>query len=435
MSGVTTMFRSLQSINYRIWFAGALVSNTGTWMQRTAQDWIVLTELTNHDALAVGVTSALQLGPQLLMVPWSGLIADRLNKRHTLMVTQASMGILGLALGLIVVTGVAQLWIVYAFAFALGVISAIDAPVRQTFVSELVGGDNLANAVALNSASFNLARTMGPAIAGILVALIGAGPVFLLNAVTFGAVLTSLKFIDPRKLVATKRLVRAKGQLLEGFRYVRGRRDILVIFFIVFIIGTFGFNYPIYTSTMATITFGQGSAAFGLLSSLMAIGSVIGALLSATREKPLIRYIVLGSLGFGVFALAAAVMPNYWLFAVMLMFLGFSGQQLMTTSNATVQMTTDPQMRGRVMSLYMAIFAGGTPLGAPIVGWVADSLGPRWALGVAALAGFVAFAVGLMWLLARRADRRDSEGVIQPIAERERLEEDLALDEADAKKA
>jgi MFS family permease len=444
------MFRSLSSVNYRIWFAGALVSNVGTWMQRTAQDWIVLTELTDHDAAAVGIVMALQLGPQLLLVPWSGLIADRLDRRRTLMVTQASMGLLGLGLGLIVVTGVAQLWHVYLFALLLGIASAIDAPVRQTFVSELVGGSNLSNAVALNSASFNAARMIGPAVAGILVAVVGAGWVFLLNAVTFGAVLASLVFIRVDQLRTTKRAPQGRGQLLEGFRYVRGRPDLLVIFVIVFIIGTFGLNFAIFTSTMASVEFGQGSAAFGILSSVMAIGSVTGALLSARRERPRLRLVFVAAAAFGVSCLVAAIMPSYWGFAVVLVLVGLSAQTLMTTANGTVQTTTAPEMRGRVMALYMAVFMGGTPLGAPVVGWVANTFGPRWAIGVAAAAGLMAAAIGLGWLVVFRHLRLHYDGQAHPRLvvshdgrprasghspeTTEELEEDLALDEADARR-
>ncbi|MCS5733006.1 MFS transporter [Herbiconiux daphne] len=452
---MSAMFRSLASINYRIWFAGALVSNVGTWMQRTAQDWIVLTELTDHDAAALGITVALQLGPQLLLVPVSGLIADRLNRRHTLMATQIAMGVLGAGLGIIVLAGVAQLWIVYVFALLLGVASAIDAPVRQTFVAELVSGANVSNAVALNSASFNAARTIGPAIAGVLVAVIGAGWVFMINALTFAAVVVSLKFIRIGAAQLMAKAPRQKGQLLAGFRYVRGRPDIVIIFVIVFIIGTFGFNYQIFTSTMATVTFGQGSAGFGLLSSIMAVGSVAGALVSASRDRPRVRLVFLATAGFGVSALAAALSPGYWVFAGTLVLIGFCGQILMTTANGTVQTTTDPMMRGRVMALYMAIFMGGTPIGAPLVGAIANTLGPRWALGVAAIAGFAAFGVGLVWLVRHRhlrvrfGERRRPRlvfgsagdetltGSIRAVdaADEEELEEDLALDEAEAKRA
>nr|WP_239452072.1 MFS transporter [Frondihabitans sp. PAMC 28766] len=393
------MFSSLKVFNYRLWFSGALVSNTGTWMQATAQDWLVLTRLTNHNATALGVTMALQFLPPILMIPVTGLIADRYDRRRMLMLTQGSMGILGLALGLLVVTDVVQLWMVWAFALVMGVVQAVDAPIRQSFVSELVPPKKLTNAVSLNSASFNGARLIGPAVAGVLIAVIGTGPVFLINAASFIAVLTSLKFIRVSQLQFKPRVKRAKGQIKEGFRYVRGRHDLVVIFIMIFIIGTFGLNFPIYTSTMATQSFGVGASGFGLLTSAVAVGSLAGALLSARREKPRMRVLVLAAISFGVTLTVAALMPTYWSFAAVLIAVGLSSITLMTTANGIVQLSAAPEVRGRVMALYMAIFTGGTPIGAPIVGWVANTFGPREAIGVGAAAGFVAAAVAITWLI------------------------------------
>ncbi|AMM19080.1 MFS transporter [Frondihabitans sp. PAMC 28766] len=396
---MSAMFSSLKVFNYRLWFSGALVSNTGTWMQATAQDWLVLTRLTNHNATALGVTMALQFLPPILMIPVTGLIADRYDRRRMLMLTQGSMGILGLALGLLVVTDVVQLWMVWAFALVMGVVQAVDAPIRQSFVSELVPPKKLTNAVSLNSASFNGARLIGPAVAGVLIAVIGTGPVFLINAASFIAVLTSLKFIRVSQLQFKPRVKRAKGQIKEGFRYVRGRHDLVVIFIMIFIIGTFGLNFPIYTSTMATQSFGVGASGFGLLTSAVAVGSLAGALLSARREKPRMRVLVLAAISFGVTLTVAALMPTYWSFAAVLIAVGLSSITLMTTANGIVQLSAAPEVRGRVMALYMAIFTGGTPIGAPIVGWVANTFGPREAIGVGAAAGFVAAAVAITWLI------------------------------------
>ena len=393
------MFRSLSGVNYRIWFSGALVSNIGTWMQRTAQDWIVLTQLTNHNAAAVGVVMALQFGPQLLLMPWSGLIADRFDRRKLLILTQSLMGLLALGLGIITVFGVVELWQVYLFALALGVVSAIDAPARQTFVSELVTHENMSNAVALNSASFNGARMIGPAVAGVLTAVVGAGWVFMINAVTFGFTVLAMFLLRKSLLRPQARAPRERGQLMAGFRYVRGRPDIVVVLIVVFLVGTFGFNFAIFTSTMTTITFGLGSSAFGLLSSIMAIGSVAGALMAARRPEARLRLILIGAAAFGATCAVAAFMPTYNLFAVSLVVVGFSSLTLMATANAYVQTTTEPAMRGRVMALYMAIFAGGTPLGAPLVGWVADQFGPRWAVGVAAASGILAALAVMIWMV------------------------------------
>jgi MFS family permease len=399
------MFRSLSGVNYRIWAGGAIVSNVGTWMQRTAQDWIVLTQLTHNNAAAVGFVMALQFGPQLLLLPITGWAADHLDRRKLLMATQGAMGTLGLGLGILTVTGVVQLWHVYVFALLLGCVAAFDAPARQTFVSELVIGPNLSNAVALNSASFNMARLIGPAVAGLLVAVVGAGWVFLINAATFGAVLLSLKFLRVEKLYRSERAKRQRGGLVEGFRYVRRRPDIMVILVMVFLIGTFGLNFPIFISTMSVSVFHAGAGEYGLLSSIMAIGSVAGALMAARRERPRVALLFAGAAFFGFGCALAAVMPSFWLFALALIVIGVSSQTLMTTANGTVQMTTDPQLRGRVMAIYMAIFMGGTPVGAPIVGWVADTFGPRWAMGVGAASGFAAALVGVFYLIKYRSLR------------------------------
>ena len=393
------MFRSLSGYNYRVWSSGAIVSNVGTWMQRTAQDWVVLTQLTHHDAAAVGIVMALQFGPQLLLLPISGLVADRINQRHLLMATQAAMGLLGLALGILTVTGTVQLWHVYVFAFLLGCAAAFDAPARQTFVSQLVGGKNLSNAVALNSASFSLARMIGPAVAGLLTASVGAGWVFLINAVSFAAVLISLKFLRVSELNSVPKVARKRGNLVEGFRYVKSRPDIMVVLIMVFLIGTFGLNFPIFISTMSTTVFHKGAAEFGILSSVMAVGSVAGALLSARREKPRLRFLFVATAVFAVGCGFAAIAPSYWLFGAALVLTGLASQTLMTTANGSVQLSTPQALRGRVMAIYMAIFMGGTPLGAPIVGWVANEFGPRWSLGVAAAAGILATAVGVYWLV------------------------------------
>jgi MFS family permease len=393
------MFRSLRVFNYRLWFVGALVSNTGAWMQRTAQDWIVLTELTDNDAAALGITMALQFGPLLLLMPVAGLIADRFNRRTVLLLTQAAQGLLALGLGLLVVFGHAQLWHVYAFALALGVVTAIDAPVRQAFVSELVSEADLPNAVALNSTSFQSARMIGPAVAGILVALVGAGPVFLINAASFVGVMFSILAIRPASLRSSPRLSKARGHISASFRYVRARTDIVIVLIMVFLVGTFGFNFPIFISTMITVEYGAGSAEFGVLSSVMAVGAVFGSLLAARRERARLSVVIVAAAAFGLSCAIAAVTPTYWSFAIALVAIGITSLSMMSTANAYVQTTTAPAMRGRVMALYLGIFAGGTPIGAPIVGWAANAFGPRWAMSIAAFAGLAAAAIAITWLV------------------------------------
>jgi len=397
---VSAMFRSLASADYRIWFVGALVSNIGAWMQATAQNWVVLTELTANDALAVGITMALQFAPQLLLVPITGLIADRFERRRILMVTQTCLMLLGLALGLLLIFGHAQLWHLYGFALALGIVNAVDTPARQTFVADLVSGSDMSNAVALNSASFNAARMIGPAVAGLLIVLVGSGWVFVINAATFLAVLVSLWLLRDMKVRRMPR-VSSRGQFVAGFRYVAGRPDLVIVFVIVFIIGAFGMNFPIFSSTMA-VEFGRGAGEYGLLNSIIAIGSLTGALLAARRERARMRVIILASGFFGVAALLAALMPTFWSFAASTILIGFGAVTILTTANGYVQTTTEPDLRGRVMALYMAILVGGTPIGAPIVGAVAAQWGPRWALGVAAIAAGVAALIGLGWLVFAR---------------------------------
>jgi MFS family permease len=396
------IFRSLQGFNYRVWAGGAFISNVGTWVQRTAQDWLVLTQLTHHDASAVGLVMALQFGPQLLLLPWTGFAADHWNQRKLLIVTQATMGILALALGALTVTGIVQLWQVYVFAFLFGCAAAFDAPVRQTFVAELVGDDDLHNAVALNSTSFNAGRMIGPAVSGIIIATIGTGGAFLINGASFVAVLISLAFLRTSELRPNARAHRARGSFTEGFRYVWGRPDLKAILIILFLIGTFGLNFPIFISTMAVSVFHADARGYGLLSSIMAIGTVAGALLGARRDRPRFSLLLVGSAVFGIGCTLAALAPDYWLFAAALVVIGVAALTLTNTTNSLMQLTTEPAMRGRVMALRVGIALGGTPIGAPIVGWVANHCGPRWALGVGAMSGFAAALVGLYAMRRQR---------------------------------
>jgi MFS family permease len=395
-------FRSLEGYNYRVWATGALVSNVGSWMQRTAQDWIVLTELTDRNATAMGIVMGLQFGPQILLLPLTGFVADHLDRRKVLFCTQAAMGLLALGLGLLVVTGLVQLWHVYVFAFLLGSAAAFDSPARQTFVAELVEERLLPNAVALNSTSFNAARMIGPAIAGGLIAGVGSGWVFLINAFSFVAVLCSLGLLRKDELKPRHRPVSGRGSFVEGFRYVWRRPDLRVILFMLFLVGTFGLNFSIFISTMSVTVFHGGASQFGLLSSIMAAGSVAGALMTAARAKPGIPVLLAAAATFGVGCAGAAVMPNYLAFGIALFVIGLAAQTFTTSTNSLVQTSTEPGMRGRVIAILLAIALGGTPIGAPIVGWIADTLGPRWALGSGAAAGLLAATVAIVYLTRRR---------------------------------
>jgi MFS family permease len=396
-------FRSLRNHNYRIWAAGALVSNIGTWMQRIAQHWLVLTQLTNHNATAVGVVMALQYGPHLVLLPFTGYAADLLDRRKLLLATQFGMGVLAAVLGLLTVTGAIRLWEVYAIALLQGCVTAFDAPARHSFVSELVGEADLSNAVALNSTSFNAARMIGPAAAGLTIAAVGSGWAFLINAASFAAVLGSLTRLRVDDLHRSARATLTRGGLIDGFRYVWQRADLKTILVMLFLVGTFGLNFPIFISTMAVTVFHAGAGEFGLLTSVMAIGSITGALLAAGQEKPRFVRLIAGAAFFGFGCALASVMPDYRLFGVTLVIIGVSALTFSNSTNSLMQLATEPAMRGRVMAMRLAIALGGTPIGAPIVGWVADHFGPRWSLGVGAAAGLAAAIVGLFHVLRRRA--------------------------------
>ncbi len=401
-AAVKAAFRSLKGHNYRVWAAGALISNVGTWMQRVAQDWLVLTQLTHNNAAAVGLVMALQFGPQLLLLPVTGFAADHFNRRKLLQVTQATMGALALGLGVLTITGLVRLWQVDLFAFLLGCVTAFDAPARQTFVAELVGETDLPNAVGLNSTSFNAARTVGPAVAGMLIGVVGSGWVFVINAASFVAVLCSLGLLRLDQLHPSSRAAAGRGGLVEGFRYVWKRPDLKAILLMLLLIGTFGLNFPIFISTMSVTVFHAGAGRYGLLTSMMAIGSVTGALLAAGRARPTVTLLSAAAAAFGLGCGLAAVMPNDLLFGFVLVFVGLAVQTVTTSTNSLVQLSTEPVMRGRVIAILLATVLGSTPVGAPIVGWVADRFGPRWALSIAAASGAAAAIVGLRHLATHR---------------------------------
>ena len=390
-------FASLSIRNYRIYALGAIVSNVGTWMGRVAQDWVVLTELTDHSASALGIVTGLQFLPMLLLAPWTGAVTDRYPKRVLLLVTQAMLGLAALAGGLLVVTGTAQLWHFYLLALVTGIATAFDNPARQTFVSEMVPRERLSNAVALNSASFNLGRLIGPAVAGLVIAGIGSGQALLVNSLTFVSVIIALLCMRASELTPAPR-VTGRGSALEGLRYVRGRPDIVLVMVLIFVLGTFGMNFQITIALMATQVFDRGAEDYGLLGSIMAVGSLSAALLAARRSEPRLRVLLTSLASFTLAAGAAALAPTYVTFAIALAACGLTALTVMTTANAMVQMRTEPMMRGRVMALYMAIFFGGTPLGAPIIGWIGDVLGPRWTIGVGAVAVGITLAGVAVWL-------------------------------------
>ncbi len=392
---VTGTFRSLRSFNFRLWTAGALVSNIGTGMQRVAQDWLVLTQLTDRNASALGIVMGLQFAPQLLLLPWTGSAADRLNQRKLLMLTQATMGALALILGVLTITGFVRLWHVYVLAFLSGSAAALDAPVRQTFVAEMVGDEDLPNAVALNATSFNAAQMIGPAVAGLLIAKIGIGWAFLLNGLSFAAVLISMSFFRLLELRTSARAHRSASGFRQGLRYVRGRPDLTAILIMLFLIGTFGFNFPIFISTMAVNVFHSDAGAFGLLSSIMAVGTVLGALFAASQKRPGLSSLLAGAGVFGLGCTLGALAPGYWWFAAALAVSGAAVLIFANGTNSILQLSTEPSMRGRIMALRVGVGLGGMTIGAPITGWIANHFGPRWSLALGAGAGFAASVVAI----------------------------------------
>lgn len=395
------MFRALNVFNYRLWVAGALVSNIGTWMQRVAQDWLVLTVLTHQSGTAVGVVTGLQFLPILILGPWAGLLGDRYNKRKILLITQSAMGLCALVLGLLVVTNHVQLWHVLVLALLLGVGSAIDAPSRQAFVSEVVESDDVPNAVALNSASFNLARLAGPGVAGLIIAWVGTGPAFLINAASFLAVLASIYFMRTSELHPAKRVQRAKGQIREGLVYLKSRPDLSLVVILVGLVATMTLNFQITNALMATAVYHKGPGEYGLLGTIMAVGTLGAALLAARRRTTRLAYVVIAAVLLGMFSILGAFAPNFWTFALALIPIGVCSLTFLNLCNTTVQLNTAPEFRGRVLAIYMAVMQGGTPIGAPLMGWIGTTFGPQWPMVVGGSVALIA-ALGALYILLHR---------------------------------
>ncbi|SNR83965.1 MFS transporter [Blastococcus mobilis] len=410
----TGTFRALRVRNFRTYASANLVSLTGTWMQRIGQDWLVL-QLSGDSGVALGLITALQFGPTLLLSMYGGVLADRYDKRRMLLVTQALMGLLALVLAILVATGGVALWHVFALAGGLGAVSAVDAPVRQAFVSEMVGPTLLANAVSLNSTIFNGARLIGPAVAGLLIGAASGNtaPAFFVNAASFAFTIAALAGMRAADLRPSAPVARAKGQLRAGLSYTWAHPDLVLAMGLAFVLGTFGFNYQVTIALMAREQFDLGAEAFGLLSTTFAVGSLTGALLSTRRSvRPRQRFLVISAVVFGLLTILAGLMPGYVSFAVMLVPTGAAALVFSVANNSFVQLGVDPQMRGRVMALYFMCFMGGTPVGAPLIGWISEHLGAPWGLilggTVCAVAGIGAGA----WLARGRRVRL--EGHLAP---------------------
>jgi MFS family permease len=393
-------FRSLGNRNYRLFTAGQVISNTGSWMQRVAQDWLVL-ELTHGSGTALGITTGLQFLP-MLASPWGGVIADRYSKRTILMITQALMGGLAALLGILALTGAVRTWHVYLLALALGMVSAVDNPTRQAFAAEMVGKNAVANAIALNSAVFNLARIVGPAVAGLVISLAGTPTAFLINAASYGAVLAGLKLMRPAELHAAEPVRRAGGQLRESVGYVRARPELWIPLVCVFFVSTFGMNFQVTNALMSRQVFHTGAGAFGIASAMYALGALGGALLAARRVRTGPRLLLATAGAFGLLEVVTGLMPGFWSFLVMLVPTGLAVITFTTSANSATQLATSADMRGRVMGLYLLVFLGGAPLGSPMVGWIAEQFGPRMSMVFGGLISVAATAAAGIMLARRR---------------------------------
>jgi MFS family permease len=389
-------FRSMSVRNYRLYFAGQLISTTGTWMQSIAQAWLVL-QITGS-GVALGVTVALQFTPVLLVGAWGGLVADRVDKRRLLVGTQAAAGVLALVLGAVTVLGVVQLWMIFVLALGLGAVNAVDNPARRAFVVEMVGTEHVSNAVSLSSAMFMAARVIGPAIAGLVIAGLGVSWCFFANGVSYSAAVLAFMAMRENEFFAVEPVPKRKGQLREGLRYAWSTPALRLVLVLTAVIGTLAFNFQVVLPLLAQETFSGGAETLGVLYAFMSIGSVIGALVSAHEAQATRRFVLGAALAFGTSLVVAAFAPTLGLELLVLVPVGAAGIAFTAMSNGVLQTECAPEMRGRVAALFTVAFLGSTPIGGPIIGWVSQQLGPRaglWVGGVATLTVTVAAIAGI----------------------------------------
>ncbi len=410
----STTFAALEIPNYRLYVSGQAVSLTGTWMQAAAQAWLVL-KLTDS-ATTLGLIVALQTLPVLLFGPYGGVIADRVNKRRVMIALQAVMGIQALVLGLLTVTNSVSVWEIGVLAFILGLNNAFENPARQSFMMELVGPRHLRNAVSLNSTMVNVARVVGPAVAGVMIAVVGTGWCFLINSVSFIFVISSLTRMDMSALNPAVPIERAKGQLREGLRYVRHEPRLLLPLVMVAIVGCFAYEFQVTIPYMASHGLHVGATGYGFMSAAMGVGAVVGGLAIATRGRIGSASLIGSALAFGVSITAAALAPSLPLALVAFMLVGAASVAFMSQSNATLQMRAAPEMRGRVMALWFVSFQGSTPIGGPIVGAVMSAYGARAGLGLGAVACFVVAFGGSLALRSLRARSTAVPPTPEPLA-------------------
>jgi MFS family permease len=398
-----TTFAALAVPNYRRYYGGQSISLIGTWMQMTAQSWLVLT--LTHSSTALGIVVALQTLPVLILGPYGGVVADRVDKRRLMIVLQAAMGVQALALGVLTVIGAVRVWEIAALAAVLGLNNAFENPARQSFMLELVGPEHLRNAVSLNSTMVNVARIVGPGIGGLLIAAVGSGWCFLINAVTFLAVINSLTRMDKSALSPVKPALRAKGQLRDGLRYVRGEPRLMLPLAMAAIVGCFAYEFQVSLPYMASHGLHAGSAGFGFMTAAMGAGAVVGGLVVATRGKIGSMPLILAAVAFGIAMFLAALSPNLALELIALALVGAASVAFMSQTNATLQLRAAPEMRGRVMALWFVSFQGSTPIGGPLIGAVMAGFGARSGLAVGAVACLVVAAGGAVALRTLRANR------------------------------
>jgi MFS family permease len=391
-STITRTFSSLSIRNYRLWVVGQGISLSGTWMQTVAQGLLVL-QLTGSGT-ALGLVTALQTIPVLLFGPWGGVVADRFPKRRILYVTQTVSAVLGLLLGALVATGAVRIEMVYLIALCLGAVSAVDNPTRQSFVVEMVGKDELVNAVSLNSTEINLARVIGPVIAGILIASVGLAACFLINGLSFLAVLAVLMAMRGEELRPTPLAAQGSGQLRQGLQYVRASPVIRTILVMMAIIGTFTYEFSVSLPLFAEVTFRQGPATYAAMTAAMGLGAVAGGLYTASQGIGSLQRLTIAALLFGVTVLLTAVAPTLPLALVALVAVGFCSIGFTSLGNATLQLTSSAEMRGRVMALWTVAFLGSTPIGGPVIGAIGEHVGPRWALALGGAAAVLAAGLG-----------------------------------------
>ena len=393
-------FRSMSVRNYRLYFAGQLISTTGTWMQSIAQAWLVL-QITGS-GVALGVTVALQFTPVLLVGAWGGLVADRVDKRRLLVGTQAAAGVLALVLGTVTALGVVQLWMIYALALGLGAVNAVDNPARRAFVVEMVGDEHVSNAVSLSSAMFMAARVIGPAIAGLVIAGFGVSWCFFANGVSYSAAVIAFLAMRENEFFSVEPVPKRKGQLREGLRYAWSTPALRLVLVLTAVIGTLAFNFQVVLPLLAKQTFSGGADTLGVLYASMSIGSVIGGLVSAHEARATRRFVLGAALAFGAALVGAALAPTFALELLVLVPVGAAGIAFTAMANGVLQTETAPEMRGRVAALFTVAFLGSTPIGGPIIGWVSQQLGPRAGLWVGAVATLAVTVVAIAGIRRHR---------------------------------